>query len=225
MKALLFVILVSMYSGLSWAQSEELEGESRSSIEETSSSMSQEPKRHQFALDFFPTLMAEGVKGLGASYQYGVFSNLSIGAFTSYMETDKFDSSSNLSFEDINWTVMRTGLEAKFYFKELNRGMYLSAAATYFYLKGKGKVDSFIYGPSNSVEDEADTFGYLAKMGYVFSGNKLSNGMEFIIDIALDYGTGNAFRYSKFNSGSGAELEIDEIEAGMGLYGGLGILF
>lgn len=196
------------------------DGESRTQIQ-SADVPSETSSRHQLVLDFVPTLIANGAKGLGVSYHYGLLSKLSVGAFASGLQSDKFSTSYS---RDIDWTMAMTGVESKFFLQEFGQGVYLGAAATYFYVKGEGVVRDN-NGVEASVEDDADKFGYLAKLGYAFKGNTLKNGSVFVIDFALNYGTGNSFEYSTVSAGGLGSMRIREIRDSLGFYGGLGILF
>lgn len=214
------VILIAV-SGLAVQAQTATEGEVRTQVD-TSVTQMRDNIRHQVVLDFVPTLIASGAKGLGVSYQYGLLSNLSVGAFGSYYESDKFNTE---TYRDIDWTSATSGIETKLFLSEFGRGFYLGAAATYVYLKGKGTVREIGGTVEAPVEDDADKFGYLAKLGYGFTGNTLKNGSVFVMDFALNYGTGNAFEYSTISSGGLGSMRIREIRDSLGFYGGLGILF
>lgn len=198
------------------------DGESRTQVDTSVVQQQEKTSRHQLVLDFVPTLLASGVKGLGVSYHYGLTNNLSLGVFADYYETDKFNTR---TYRDINWTSASTGMESKLFLSSFGKGFYLGAAATYVYLKGVGTVREIGGTAETAVEDDADKFGYLAKLGYAFQGNTLKNGSVFVVDFALNYGTGNAFEYSTISSGNQGAMRIREIRDGLGLYGGLGILF
>lgn len=214
MKTKLVIFLVSIFSLDSISQ------EVRTSLEDAAALSEPALARHLIQVDLIPTLLSATTAskpGAGLIYHLRLSRHFAIGAFADL--TTIGSENGILFYREVELERIRYGLELRGYLSRFGQGFYAAAGPAVTNVTARAQARPLNFSEFR-VSDSEDQTGFVAKLGYTFGRRMRKNAI--ILDLALEYGTGNQIGYSGSTAG---RFEVDEVTDSFSLNAGIGARF